>query len=90
MIRYFFWPSVAAAFIALQSQVPLNNLGSVAEKMVQTGSRSAFDQSVEGALTAKIQTIYNATNVEPYDVNHNAAGDDQGPINFYPYQLPCP
>jgi hypothetical protein len=84
--------------------VPENNLGSVAEQTIggKDTPLTTFTSSLDSSLTTLINTISSAafpadeavTN-QPYGVNFNANGQDQGDINFWrpltqDYVYTCP
>lgn len=70
----------------LAQNIPTNNLGTVAEAIVGLTDPTTLANNATNTLSGKQDTITTATQVEPFDVTHNASCIFQGFINFLPYQ----
>lgn len=92
-IRHESHPATQSHYVFYKSAQEFHqlNLGTNAEELVDLPSTSlaAFIGYVTNVLNGLVAAIYQATNIEPFSVNHNDVGVFQGPIQFYPYSVTC-
>jgi hypothetical protein len=63
-----------------------NNVGTGLETAVNLSSGTTFQNWVSSYVAPRITALHNGTqSPEPYDVNHDQNGVNDGPINFAPY-----